>query len=240
MIIRFCKLIVVITIFLLFVSYLNKFELSSKESVVTSGVIDQNITSIITDKIELCVSENEVCVDSGNKTIYFYAYTKLDVDSLILVDYDSNQVLATLIDDGEYSISGDDIKGDGVYSCELSIDVCEEKVNYYIAKYSDELNEYISNVAQINIYSELNDQQLEDMDEVNEVLSKWRNSNEFADLSLEKRIETTNELLQNLATNGSETRPYSLIVKESIYYDETTNTFSFSYNCGALGAISLK
>ncbi|MDD5936446.1 MAG: cellulose binding domain-containing protein [Clostridiales bacterium] len=208
--------------------------------VLTTVIINQDIYPTITDNIELQTSLNEVCVEPGFKTIYFYAYSKMDVNSLELIDSESNQIVATLVDDGDYSNSGDDIKGDGVYTCKLAIDVSDENVYSYTAKYSDGLQEIVSNTAEIYIYNELTDQELENMEKVNTTLSEWKSSDEFTNLSVEEKIKKTNDLLISLSTDETETEQYSLIIKDSIYFDESSSTFSFSYNCGALGVISLE
>ncbi|MDD6345421.1 MAG: hypothetical protein PUA51_04270, partial [Oscillospiraceae bacterium] len=53
------------------------------------------------------------------------------------------------------------------------------------------------------------------------------------------KAEYALEILNNLAENGTEEYPYSLIQKNSIYYNGN-DMISYSYKCGAGGGIKLE
>ena len=87
-------------------------------------------------EIELYASEYEICTDKESESVYVYASSNVVVDKIELIDKYSGEIVGEMIDDGEYSISGDDMKGDGVYSCIIDIDTLSEKELYYISKYA--------------------------------------------------------------------------------------------------------
>ena len=61
---------------------------------------------------------------------------------------------------------------------------------------------------------------------------------EFKKLDLEGKCEKMTALLEKLATEGTEERPYPLIIKESIYAGR--DTVSYKHNCGIGSAVMLK
>lgn len=215
--------------------------------VETPTITDVHLTEVIADvtandsanDIELTSDQQEIPVSAGNQLVYFYATTELDVDSIDLLDASSNESVGVMVDDGNYTVSGDDMAGDGVYSCKVSIDTSDENNFAFVAKYIDGSKQVVSNTVEIYVYAELTDTELDDMDEVDDVLQTWRESADFASLSIEEKQQQTQAILINLAQNGTENKPYSLIAQDSIIYNAETKMFSFSYSCGILGGIML-
>lgn len=215
--------------------------------VETPTITDVQLSEVIADvtvndpanKIELTSNQQEISVSAGNQLVYFYATTELDVNSIDLLYASTNESIGVMVDDGNYAVSGDDIAGDGIYSCKVSIDTSNENNYTFVAKYTDESKQVISNIVDVYVYAELTDIELDDMDEVDTVLQIWRESAEFASLSIEEKRQQTQIILMDLAQNGTEDKPYSLIAQDSIIYNEETKMFSFSYSCGILGGIML-
>ena len=91
----------------------------------------------------------------------------------------------------------------------------------------------------------LSDEELEECllvwGEVQAALSAWLESADQRGLTLEEKKEECYALLVDLARNGTEKAPYSLIVEHSVYFDESAPTrYSFSYSCGGSGGIMLE
>lgn len=80
--------------------------------------------------------------------------------------------------------------------------------------------------------------ELADMEEVNNAISEWMQSETFQSMGLEERETETRKLLYDLAWYGTESAPYSLIDERSITF--SNGIFSFSYTCGVLGGVKIE
>ena len=78
-------------------------------------------------------------------------------------------------------------------------------------------------------------------EEVHSALSAWAASAEERGLTLEERKAEAYELLVDLARNGTDKAPFSLIVEDTVCFNNTTPAaYSFSYTCGGGGGIMLE
>ncbi len=168
--------------------------------------------------IILYANEIEFLADNTYKTVYFYAFPQVPVSSITLIDSNTNTIITNMYDDGKYSISGDDMVGDGVYSAKYTIYADDSKDLCHSFKAM--LNEKnFSNIVEINSYAPFTEQELADMQYVIEAIkatlgntpipiemitvpvSDLQNGSDYAGL-FEKRYAETYEKLASLKEEG--------------------------------------
>lgn len=81
------------------------------------------------------------------------------------------------------------------------------------------------------------EKELKEMESVRNAISEWIKG--IDGLSLDEKKAEAEKFLLNLAENGTEEFPYSLIIKESICISEKGDTISFEHTCGASAGIKL-
>lgn len=105
--------------------------------------------------IKLTVERDELYVSPGEtKTVHFYAETLYDTEEILLLDAVTGSIIATMVDDGKYSISGDDLANDNVYTCKVDIDISKERVFEFYAVIIDN-HKFVaeSNIVKIDIHA---------------------------------------------------------------------------------------
>ena len=124
---------------------------------------------------------DEVLGDSGNKTIVFYLMTNAAVSSIPLINSDTNEIVATLEDDGQYSVTGDDMMGDGIYSGKFTLNTDVEDDIVY--NFHAEMDQVISNKVAVTIILPFTSQELSDMEyvqkSISDVLKKYATPEEY-------------------------------------------------------------
>ncbi len=189
--------------------------------------------------IKLVTSEIEFLADNTYKTIYFYASVDSTVSSVSLIDNETNALIAKLYDDGNYTVSGDDIMGDGIYSAKQEIYLDNSKDSRF--SYRAEIDEEnISNIVEVNSYAPFTEEEIANMEyvwarieavfqrtEIPEDLlivefKDMTNSSEYASF-LEKRCIAMSEELESLKRAGH---------LFSYYYDEEEQHFVCEYPNG--------
>lgn len=203
-------------------------------SVMKTSAVEKDAESI-----ELEASENELPVEQGYETVYFYAYTNMDVPAIALIDQESNQAVGMMVDDADYHVSGDEDKGDGIYTCKVQINTSQEKEYNFFAQYTDSSKIIASESVQIEIFTGFTDQELDEMDEADKKLSKLLRSKKFQHLLLKDKEKQMHSLLVSLAEKGTKKLPYPLIKKDTIYHDKDSHNFFFTYSCGVLGSVMI-
>ncbi len=178
-------------------------------------------------------SVKEMSTEAENKQVYFYYNTMEESDNFKL--YENGVEVGTFVDDGKYSISGDDIMGDGVYTLkyEIDTDTIPEGSKYFDNVYNVRYgvsNTIVSDDETITIYKPFTQQELDDMAKVDEEVKKLIESDEYAASSLEERKVIVTELLNSLAEQG--------LVKSNFTFSNTVA--GFEYSCGVQGGIMLK
>ena len=191
------------------------------------------------ESIELEASEDGFPVEQGYETVYFYAYTNMDVPAIALIDKESNQTVGMMADDADYQVSGDEIKGDGIYTCKVQIDTSQTKEYNFFAQYTDASKNIVSDSVQIEIFEGFTDQELDEMNEVDKKISKLLSDKKFKNLSLQEKEKQMRSFLVSLAEKGTKKLPYPLIQRDTIYHDKYTHNFFFTYRCGVLGCAEI-
>ncbi|MBO5560028.1 MAG: hypothetical protein J6A07_00085 [Firmicutes bacterium] len=234
-------------------------EVSSKEvfesisESVSESVSETAETSEITmpegtKDINLRTDRNEILINSDGSEVIFYAEVPADTapEKVLLIDADTGRQAAELFDEADYEKYGDTIKGDSVYNCRFSVDtdintdpeVSEDKRYHYYAMFEDEKGVHLSEPVEIWVLEQFTDSELSDMEEVDKVLAGMTNSDEFKALDTAQKQERAVEVLTELAEKGTQARPHSLIIKQSIA--STDDVVSFQYACGVNGGVMLK
>lgn len=147
-----------------------------------------------------------------NVDVYFYAQYARNVSSLELVDTNSGEVVATLLDNGNIK-NGDVTAGDNLFSGIVNFDVTKTKTVTLIAQ--NNISE--SNSIDIDIVDGFTDEEYEAVEYVSETINDLLNSKKYEVSSYSNKIELILSKLNTLSDLG-------YVLKDSIKYDEQTKT----------------
>ncbi|MBQ8823938.1 MAG: dockerin type I repeat-containing protein [Ruminococcus sp.] len=199
-------------------------------------------TKIQENKYELNLSSSikKVSTDDKNPIAYFYVDSNFEGEYITLMNADKNEPISKMLDDGKYSISGDDLPHDGVYSCKIEINNSEQKIyNYYAMIENEDGTISVSDTIQIKVFSILTQKDFNDMNAVNTKISDLRKSDTYSNMTFEEKRIAIEKLLYQLAETGTDEYPYSLIQKDTILFNNI-NLYSFKYSCGVIGTANIE
>ena len=188
---------------------------------------DQVSPGIATD-VTLSSSAKRLQVDSEEMSVLFTAETAADVDFVSLMDASTNQKVAVLYDDGAatYPNDGDLYENDGVYSNYLDLSGNQVGDYSYYAQYTVNGKTYTSDTVTVRVYRQFTEQELADMQKITDTLNALINSEEYAALSVEKKVKALSDRINSLA-EVDETLGYALVDADSIRYNNVTYQFEF-------------
>ena len=188
---------------------------------------DQVSPGIATD-VTLSSSAKRLQVDSEEMSVLFTAETAANVDSISLIDASTNQEVAMLYDDGTatYPNDGDLYENDGVYSNYLDLSGNQVGDYSYYAQYTVNGKTYTSDTVTVRVYRQFTEQELADMQKITDTLTALINSEEYAALSVEKKVKALSDRINSLA-EVDETLGYALVDADSIRYNNVTYQFEF-------------
>ena len=188
---------------------------------------DQVSTGIATD-VTLSSSVKRLQVGSEKMSVLFTAETAADVDSISLIDASTNQEVAMLYDDGAavYPNDGDLYGNDGVYSNYLDMSGNGVGDYSYYAQYTVNGKAYTSDAITIHVFRPFTEQKLANMQKITDTLNALINSEEYAALSVEKKVKALSDRINSLA-EVDETLGYALVDADSIRYNNVTYQFEF-------------
>lgn len=188
---------------------------------------DQVSPGIATD-VTLSSSAKRLQVDSEEMSVLFTAETAANVDSISLMDASTNQEVAVLYDDGAavYPNDGDLYGNDGVYSNYLDMSGNQVGDYSYYAQYTVNGKTYTSDTVTVRVYRQFTEQELADMQKITDTLNALINSEEYAALSVEKKVKALSDRINSLA-EVDETLGYALVDADSIRYNNVTYQFEF-------------
>lgn len=194
-----------------------------------SGV-SGSCTIVVSDAspITLTVSRSEL-VAGESATLYFYAkldHSLADVANVRLY-VENDALVSEMLDDGKYSVSGDDIQNDNTFSARVDIDSAVEGVYQYCAVVNDSIQ---SNVAKVTVIKNLS---ASDMQQVDQKLSDVIGNADYSARTVEEKKTVIGQALNDLQAAGE-------IVPDSIEYNEAAATFAFEYTNGVLGGVVLE
>lgn len=169
--------------------------------------------------------------DDDDTLTYFYVDTDYEGDEITLIDAD-NLTEYTMVDDGKFSISGDDVPYDGVYSTRFELDTTMTSFSkeYHFYAFTEDGSK--SNTVSVKITKRLTDVQIHEMSAVDEAVSNLKSGVEYSSASYDDKITMMYKLLADLAENGTEQYPYSLIQKDSIKLSDDRKLYSYNYHFG--------
>ena len=178
--------------------------------------------------ITLDFSFKRLVVGSEKMSVLFTAETAADVDSISLIDASTNQEVAMLYDDGTatYPNDGDLYENDGVYSNYLDLSGNQVGDYSYYAQYTVNGKTYTSDTVTVRVYRQFTEQELADMQKITDTLNALINSEEYAALSVEKKVKALSDRINSLA-EVDETLGYALVDADSIRYNNVTYQFEF-------------
>ena len=178
--------------------------------------------------ITLDFSSKRLVVGSEKMSVLFTAETAADVDSISLIDASTNQEVAMLYDDGTatYPNDGDLYENDGVYSNYLDLSGNQVGDYSYYAQYTVNGKTYTSDTVTVRVYRQFTEQELADMQKITDTLNALINSEEYAALSVEKKVKALSDRINSLA-EVDETLGYALVDADSIRYNNVTYQFEF-------------
>ena len=188
---------------------------------------DQVSPGIATD-VTLSSSAKRLQVDSEEMSVLFTAETAANVDSISLIDASTNQEVAMLYDDGTatYPNDGDLYENDGVYSNYLDLSGNQVGDYSYYAQYTVNGKTYTSDTVTVRVYRQFTEQELADMQKITDTLNALINSEEYAALSVEKKVKALSDRINSLA-EVDEMLGYALVDADSIRYNNVTYQFEF-------------
>lgn len=146
----------------------------------------------------------EFFLDEENREVTFSATCiKYHGDNVELIDAKTNEVVATMLDDGDFfGASGDDLDNDGTWSIKLSFDDWDSGEYSYYARITDENgNVFTTEMLSVVIFDATNSDMQKDS-EANQKIAELQNSDEFQASSFEQRKFMTETLLQSLVDKG--------------------------------------
>lgn len=192
----------------------------------SSKMVKQSIR-LRSDCCEFLTSEEGV--------VYFYAKPNYSITgSLYLKDANTDEIVATMYDDGNYDEHGDDLEKDGTYSCVISINNSSEGTLQYYA-----VNGSITSQPQeIVVYEDIDDESIDEMMEVNGKLNEMKDSTGYMNATTSEKQQMFFDLMQVLSVTGTDNYAYSLVDFDSISFNN--GTYSFYYTCGLIGYFELE
>lgn len=176
-------------------------------------VFDTDIRSIVVGEEVLVTFEAEI-----------FAETALSDDEVVL--YQDEEAFGVMHDDG---MDGDVTAGDGIFIYQATLSSEEECIRDYKVK----VREASSEVRNIGFYVPMTGEELDGIQIVDNALAELMVSEGFAALTIEEKATQVVELLTMLAEE-------SLVIAESIYYEEVDRAVYYEYATGALGMVILE
>lgn len=207
-------------------------KINAKDATMTLQFSVGNIEEFPVKKLQLKLSVEE-CAIGANGTVYVYAAADGVAENVCLVDAVTNEVVLELVDDGLYSVSGDDLPNDNIFSGKLNLDTsaAAEYSYYATAKGSGKVT---SNTVVMKVVGGFTEEQLAQMETVDTAIQESVFDVEnYKELPIEEKKALAEEALNTLSDQG-------LVQAETILYSEEDATYTFMYESGALGAVILE
>jgi hypothetical protein len=168
----------------------------------------------------------EFLTSAVNPVVYFYAEFGFDVPHLTLINAETNQPVATMLDDGRFSVSGDDVQGDSVYSCKIAIDVSQAGEFSYYAVFERDGVTVTSNTVTIRVFAAFTQQDHDNIETVYNRVDRLMDSAEFRAMSTDGKAQALASLLYELETAGL---IHSIILGSELH--------SFTHTSGLVSAV---
>lgn len=180
----------------------------------------------------------DTITEENNRVLFTATCSNETITSIELVNENSNTVVATLLDDGDITVSGDSYKDDSEFSgyldiSDYSVDDSGMGTYSYYAQYTDRDGKIQkSNSIKIAVYRSFTDEELEIMNQTDMTIQELVNSKEYNDANSETRYTLICNVLKRLIEEG-------LVREYSSEYPKNP-TISFIYNVigNVMGTVS--
>ena len=178
------------------------------------------------DQMILTSSRDTVLNDNSDKSkVDLFLTTDVEVDGIDL--YRNNELVQTLKDDGQYTNSGDELAGDGIYSARVSGKIENEGDATFKAVYHYN-TDYPSGEVTVKYIDPFTQEELNQMNNVNNMIESFIDEDSFKTNTVEQNEEAAKTLIQNMEgvdTTFEPTREGDVLV--------------FRYNSGVKGGVPL-
>ncbi|WP_051656385.1 Ig-like domain-containing protein [Butyrivibrio sp. AE3004] len=196
-----------------------------------SGVVGQ-ISIIVKDyatnvTLEIPTQDLVAGISASNKAT-FYAHVDGFADSVKLYD-SANNLVGTMVDDGKYQNSGDDMKGDAVYSFLKEYSNNEKGTFTYHAVAMVGNKAITSNNMNVTVLGTMSTEQKQQMSKTDTKLKSVADS--FTD-DKAKNADLVKSALETLKSEGN--------IKELGNYKAGDPIYPFTYTDGSLGGVALE
>jgi uncharacterized repeat protein (TIGR02543 family) len=195
----------------------NEFDFATEKVVANTTLYVKWEAIQPTTDLSLNVSKDLILLGEDSSDLFFYLSTDLEVQSITL--YEGSSTVAEMYDDGNFSLHGDDIAGDSIYSAKYTITATVDSVLSFTAQHQNSL----SNSVGVKVYTVISDETLELMEYVNSEIVDLIEADMFSALTEDEKKELAKLKLKELSDTD-------LIVEESIFFSEESGIFSFQYD----------
>lgn len=173
----------------------------------------------------------EFMEDETDKKVIFTAtclkYSGSDVE---LVDAKTNEVVAKMLDDGNFDVSGDDLENDRTWSAMLSFENAAVGSYSYYARLTDaDGTVSTTKTFSVVIYDVVSDADAERMAEIAQKVGVLSSDTAFQNADQETRKQMADALFDQLIAEG-------YVKENSVNYDEEKHCYA--YQCEGVGGFS--
>ncbi|MCR4890820.1 MAG: InlB B-repeat-containing protein [Lachnospiraceae bacterium] len=171
-------------------------------------------------------ADDEQALTGDDSNVVMYITTDAEVDSIDL--YKDGVLTTKLYDDGNYSSSYDDMKGDGIYSCMLSSSYSSGDFSFYA-----QCGGVKSNDVTITYVDPFTSEELDNMDTVNDQVDTFVDSDAFQSNSIDQNYSAGLSILNDMVTDG-------FVKSGSISRSDDGTMLIYEYTSGVKGGIPLE
>ena len=174
-------------------------------------------------------SSNYLFASDDKQLLTFYCRPPKGYSPSLIGDYS-----AAFVDDGCPNNEGDTKKGDNIFTVKISVLERKSKTIEVYAIAKDGLRYFESNHITIEIKEGWSKEEYDDIEVVDKSIQNLLNEDNYKNSNYENK----KGLIKNLLDGLSDDRR-ALINKDSIFFDDKTDLYTFSYKNGELGCVKI-
>ncbi len=175
---------------------------------ISDSAEDLQVKSVV--DISLYVDKREILIGEDDSEVVFLAKDIVGSHKVELINADTGCSGGEMLDNGDFSGSGDEIKGDAGYSIRFRVDdtfpsdpeVSEDMTYHYYARYMDGDIEHRSETVDIFVCERFSDKELASMDTVDSQIESLLDDEEYKMLDTDGRKEKVINLLKEFEKQG--------------------------------------
>ena len=179
-------------------------------------------------ELTLTTDKSSVIIGGDTGLIFKASTNRKNVTvNLYETTYGGDAMVGEMKDDGSYAGSGDDMKGDGIYSSKMELIEGIPGPHTYYAKIGDKKSEEVSVIFREELSSEVKESMAKADSQIQSTLT-----DNFFEQSEEAQKTGLSDLIGSLKDSD-------LIVADSVKASSDGRTYSFEYGDGVLGNLTL-